>query len=38
VTVTKLAAETAAHGADPLKNQTVSDYLAALERLFVVEG
>ena len=37
VTITKLAAETADPGADALKNQTVSDYLAALERLFVVE-
>ncbi len=37
VTITKLAAETADPGTDALKNQTVSDYLAALERLFVVE-
>lgn len=37
VTYTKLAAEAADPGAKPLKNQTVSDYLAALERLFVVE-
>lgn len=37
VTVTKLAAEAADPGAEPLKNQTVSDYLAALERLFVIE-
>lgn len=37
VTVTKLAAEAADPGAKPLKNQTVSDYLAALERLFVIE-
>lgn len=37
VTITKLAAETADPGTDPLKNQTVSDYLAALERLFVIE-
>jgi len=37
VTVTKLAAEAAGPGAEPLKNQTVSDYLAALERLFVIE-
>lgn len=37
VTITKLAAETADPGADPLKNQTVSDYLTALERLFVIE-
>lgn len=37
VTVTKLAADAADPGAEPLKNQTVSDYLAALERLFVIE-
>ncbi len=37
VTIAKLAAETADPGTDALKNQTVSDYLAALERLFVVE-
>ena len=37
VTISKLAAETADPGADPLKNQTVSNYLAALERLFVAE-
>jgi predicted AAA+ superfamily ATPase len=38
VTIAKLAAETADPGAGPLKNQTVSAYLAALGRLFVVES
>jgi uncharacterized protein len=37
VTMTKLGAEAAEPGAERLKKHTVADYLAALERLFVVE-
>jgi uncharacterized protein len=35
--MTTLAADTADTGADPLKQHTIGEYLAALERLFVVE-
>jgi predicted AAA+ superfamily ATPase len=37
VTMTTLGADSAASGEDPLKQQTVREYLSALERLFVVE-
>lgn len=37
VATTTLAADTADSGSEPLKRQTVAEYLAALERLFVVE-
>lgn len=37
VTATTLAADSAGGGDEPLKRQTVAEYLAALERLFVVE-
>jgi hypothetical protein len=38
VSLETLAADTAADGDDPLKSHTVSRYLTALERLFVVEN
>jgi len=37
VTTTTLAADSSDGGDEPLKRQTVAEYLAALERLFVVE-
>jgi|SRR5215203_371204 len=37
VAATTLAADTSDGGAEPLKRQTVAEYLAALERLFVIE-
>jgi len=37
VATTTLAADSADGGAEPLKRQTVAEYLAALERLFVIE-
>jgi len=37
VTTTTLAADSADGGDEPLKRQTVSEYLSALERLFVIE-
>jgi predicted AAA+ superfamily ATPase len=37
VTTTTLAADSADGGDEPLKRQTVAEYLAALERLFVIE-
>jgi predicted AAA+ superfamily ATPase len=37
VTTTTLAADSADGGGEPLKRQTVAEYLAALERLFVIE-
>jgi predicted AAA+ superfamily ATPase len=37
VTATTLAADSADGGGEPLKRQTVAEYLAALERLFVIE-
>ncbi len=36
--MTTLAADAADGGADPLKQHTVSEYLSALERLFVIEN
>lgn len=36
-TTTTLAADSSDGGAEPLKRQTVAEYLSALERLFVVE-
>jgi uncharacterized protein len=38
VTTTTLATDSADGGDEPLKRQTVAEYLAALERLFVVEN
>lgn len=37
VATTTLAADTAEGGSEPLKRQTVAEYLTALERLFVIE-
>lgn len=37
VATTTLAADSATGGDEPLKRQTVAEYLAALERLFVIE-
>jgi|SRR6186997_346927 len=37
VTTTTLAADSSAGGDEPLKRQTVAEYLSALQRLFVVE-
>ena len=37
VATTTLAADTAESGGEPLKRQTVAEYLTALERLFVIE-
>lgn len=37
VTMTTLAADAADSGSEPLKRQTVAEYMTALERLFVVE-
>lgn len=37
VTTTTLAADSADGGDEPLKRQTVAEYLSALERLFVIE-